>query len=84
MSLCEMHQDVQSQLREHERRLAAVEKSNGEILVRIDNLCEAIEGLKDELSGFVLSMNSTFRKSAITVITILAGFLIWYIQSLPR
>ena len=84
MSLCEMHQDVQNQLREHERRIAAVEKSNGEVLIRIDNLCVEIKELKEELSGFVISMNSTFKKSALGVITILAGFLIWYIQSLPR
>ena len=77
-----MHKDVQAQLREHERRLAAVEKSNGEVLVRIDNLCDAIQDLKNELSGFISSMNSTYRKSALAIITILASFLIWYIQSI--
>lgn len=68
-----MVQEVKEQLREHEKRIVALEKSDAEFVIRLDHLLEKIENLTSWIKGLVFSIIATG-----------VGFIIWYIQSLPR
>jgi hypothetical protein len=51
----------------------ALEKSDAEFAIRLENLIKKI----DELTGWIKAL-------VVTLITSGVGFVIWYIQSLPR
>ena len=73
MSVCTAHEEVKEQLRDHEKRIVALEKSDAEFAIRLDNLVEKIENLTGWIKALVVSIVGTG-----------VGFIIWYIQSLPR
>lgn len=73
MGVCEMHEELREQVRDHERRIAALEKADAEFAIRLENLCKKLE----ELTGWIKAL-------VISIITTGMGFVIWYIQSLPR
>ena len=64
------HDDM---LREHSRRLDKIEQDMAEFRVHIKNLCLKIDELTGWIKALVLAIIGTF-----------GGFIIWYIQSLPR
>ena len=73
MSVCMMHEEVKDQIRDHEKRIIALEKANAEFTIRLQNLIEKI----DSLTGWIKAL-------VVSIITTGVGFVIWYIQSLPR
>jgi|BioPla2DNA2_1021312.scaffolds.fasta_scaffold161544_1 phage host-nuclease inhibitor protein Gam len=64
------HDDL---LREHDRRLDKIEQDAVEFKVHIKNLCKKI----NELTNWIKALVGT-------IVAISLGFIIWYIQSLPR
>ena len=72
-NVCTVHQEVKDQLRDHEKRIVALEKANAEFAIRLQNLIEKIENLTGWIKALVISIIGTG-----------VGFIIWYIQSLPR
>jgi len=72
-NVCAAHQEVKEQLRDHEKRIVALEKADAEFAIRLQNLIEKIENLTGWIKALVVS-----------IITTGVGFIIWYIQSLPR
>ena len=72
-NVCTGHQEVREQLRDHEKRIVASEKSDAEFAIRLENLIEKI----DSLTGWIKAL-------VVSIITTGVGFIIWYIQSLPR
>ena len=73
MSVCSVHEDLRDQLRDHEKRIVALEKADAEFAIRLQNLIEKIESLTGWIKALVISIIGTG-----------VGFIIWYIQSLPR
>lgn len=73
MSVCTAHEEVKEQLRDHEKRLVALEKADAEFAIKLQNLIEKIDSLTGWIKALVLS-----------IIGAGVGFIIWYIQSLPR
>ncbi len=72
-SFCTGHQEVREQLRDHEKRIVALEKSDAEFAIKLQNLIEKIDSLTGWIKALVISIVGTG-----------VGFIIWYIQSLPR
>lgn len=60
-------------LGEHEKKIDVLEKSDATNTTKIDNLCGQIASLTKSIWGLVIS-----------ILFVLIGFFIWYIQSLPR
>ena len=73
MSVCPAHEELRDHLRDHEKRIIALEKANAEFAIRLQNLIEKI----DSLTGWIKAL-------VIAIITAGGGFFVWYIQSLPR
>lgn len=73
MSVCTVHEEFKEQLRDHEKRIVALEKADAEFAIRLNNLLEKIESLTSWIKALVVSIIGTG-----------VGFIIWYIQSLPR
>jgi len=73
MSVCTVHEEFKEQLRDHEKRIVALEKADAEFAIRLNNLLEKIESLTGWIKALVVSIIGTG-----------VGFIIWYIQSLPR
>lgn len=73
MSVCPAHEELRDQLRDHEKRIVALEKADAEFAIRLQNLIEKIDSLTSWIKALVVS-----------IITTGVGFIIWYIQSLPR
>ena len=73
MNTCAAHEEVREQLRDHEKRIVSLEKSDAEFAIRLQNLIEKI----DSLTGWIKAL-------VVSIITTGVGFIIWYIQSLPR
>ncbi len=73
MSVCMMHEEVKDQLRDHEKRIIALEKADAEFAIKLQNLIEKIDNLTGWIKALVISIIGTG-----------VGFVIWYIQSLPR
>jgi len=65
--------DVKETLRDHERRIVMLEKADAEFAIRLQNLIEKIDSLTGWIKALVVSIVGTG-----------VGFIIWYIQSLPR
>lgn len=68
-----MHQEVREQLKDHEKRIGALERSDAEMFVKIEALVEKLDQLVSMIKALIFS-----------IITVGVGFIIWYIQSLPR
>ncbi len=60
-------------IKDHDRRLDKIEQEGAEFRVHIQNLLKKI----DELTGWI-------KWLIITIVGTTGGFIIWYIQSLPR
>lgn len=73
MNTCVAHEEIREQLRDHEKRVVALEKSDAEFAIRLQNLIEKIDSLTGWIKALVVSIISTG-----------VSFVIWYIQSLPR
>lgn len=73
MAICEMHKEIKETIVDHEKRIVALEKTDAEFAIRMENLIEKI----DSLTGWVKAL-------VISIVTTGVGFIIWYIQSLPR
>ncbi len=65
--------EIKETVKDHERRIVALEKTDAEFAIRLENLIEKIDSLTSWIKALVVS-----------VITVGVGFIIWYIQSLPR
>ncbi len=72
-NVCAAHEEIRDQLRDHEKRIIALEKADAEFAIRLQNLIEKI----DSLTGWIKAL-------VVSIITTGVGFIIWYIQSLPR
>ncbi len=79
-NVCAFHKDMEEQLKDHETRIRCLEKSNLEILGRLESLCEKVS----ELVEIIKSLGQSMKKAAYIAVTVGVGFIIWYIQSLPR
>jgi len=64
------HDDL---LREHDRRLDKIEQDSATFREQIRNLCSKIDELTGWIKALILAIIGTF-----------GGFIVWYIQSLPR
>ena len=73
MSVCEQHKDMRESIRDHERRIGSLEKSDAEFAVRLENLCDKL----DSLTGWIKAL-------VVAIIGTGVGFFVWYVQSLPR
>ena len=73
MNTCEKHEEIREQLRDHEKRIVALEKADAEFAIKLENLLEKIDSLTGWIKALVVSIVGTG-----------IGFIIWYIQSLPR
>ena len=73
MSVCSVHEELRDQFRDHEKRIVALEKADAEFAIKLENLLEKI----DSLTGWIKTL-------VVSIITTGVGFIIWYIQSLPR
>ena len=72
-NVCAAHEEAREHLRDHEKRIVALEKADAEFAIRLQNLIEKIDSLTSWIKALVVSIISTG-----------VGFIIWYIQSLPR
>ena len=72
-NVCAAHEEAREQLRDHEKRIVALEKADAEFAIKLENLVEKIENLTGWIKALVVSIIGTG-----------VGFIIWYIQSLPR
>lgn len=70
---CEYHQDLKEQVQDHEVRIRTLEVDSVRLGERLESLCK-------ELS----SLTSWIKALFIALVTAMGGFIIWYIQSLPR
>jgi len=73
MSVYPTHEEIKEQLRDHEKRIIALEKADAEFAIRLQHLIEKIDSLTSWIKALVISIIGTG-----------VGFIIWYIQSLPR
>ena len=73
MEKCAVHDEIRGQVQDHEKRIVALEKSDAEFAIKLENLLEKIDNLTGWIKALVLSIVGTG-----------VGFIIWYIQSLPR
>ena len=65
--------EIKDRMRDHERRIVALEKADAEFAIRLESLMEKIESLTGWIKALTVSIAGTG-----------VGFIIWYIQSLPR
>ena len=77
MGQCSFHDDLKSQVKDHEVRIETLERKDAGNDVRIENLCRQLENLTGWVKALVVSLIGT-------LVTGGGGFVIWYIQSLPR
>jgi len=73
LSVCDVHEEIRDTVRDHERRIVALEKADAEFAVRIENLCKKLEELTNWIKALVVA-----------ILAATGGFFIWYVQSLPR
>ncbi|HHT46729.1 MAG TPA: hypothetical protein GX004_05485, partial [Firmicutes bacterium] len=61
MSVCEMHKEMREQVKDHEKRIVALEKSDAEFAIRLENLIKKI----DELTGWIKALVVTLITSGV-------------------
>ena len=59
MSVCPTHEELKDQLRGHEKRIVAPEKSDAEFAIRLQNLIEKIDSLTGWIKALVVSIVGT-------------------------
>lgn len=64
-------EDIKHTVKDHEKRIVALEKTDAEFAIRLESLLEKIESLTGWIKALVVSIAGTG-----------VGFIIWYIQSL--
>ena len=69
MEYCSQHEEAMKMLRETDKRVDELEKSDARKEEQIKNLCNNLQGLTNWLKALVIAMTST-----------LIGFLVWSIQ----
>lgn len=74
---CVFHQDLKERVDDHEKRIDTLEKNEVRNDERVSNLCDKLDKLSNWIEKLVITIVAT-------LITGGAGFIIWYIQSLPR
>jgi hypothetical protein len=72
-SVCVATKKSENSFRDHEKRIVALEKADAEFAIKLQNLLEKIDSLTGWIKALVVSIIGTG-----------VGFIIWYIQSLPR
>ncbi len=60
-------------IKDHDRRIDKIEQESAEFRIHIQNLLKKI----DELTGWIKAL-------ILAIVGTAGGFIIWYIQSLPR
>jgi hypothetical protein len=70
---CELHGEVKDTLRDHEKRIVKLEKTDAEFTIKFGNLCKQLEQLTSWIKALVLA-----------ILTSGIGFFIWYVQNIPR
>jgi hypothetical protein len=70
---CEMHEEFKGQLRDHEKRIVALEKSDAEFTLKIQYLCEKIDTLISWLKAVFFALLASGL-----------GFFVWYLQGLSH
>lgn len=65
--------EIRETVKEHERRIVALEKADAEFAIRLENLIEKIDSLTSWIKALVVSIVGTG-----------VGFIVWYIQQLGR
>lgn len=71
MSTCDRHEEVVTQVKDHEVRIHNLEISDATMGENLKNLTKQLENLVGWIKALVISMLATG-----------GGFIIWYIQSL--
>lgn len=80
MEKCVFHDDIKESLKDHEVRIFDLEKKDVSLQEQISSLCKKLDMLIENIktaTNVILSVGGIF-------IAALAGFVFWYIQSLPR
>ena len=78
---------IEVQINDHTERIRALEIKDATQNERINSLCAKMEELTNTLEkwmGFAQNLFWKILGAAGGIILILAGFFIWYVQSLPR
>lgn len=67
-------------LGEHEKKIDGLEKSDATNTNEIKNLCKSIEGQNKKMGN----LTNAIWGLVTGIFFVLVGFLVWYVQSLPR
>jgi hypothetical protein len=70
---CVFHDTAERRLNDHAERIRALETNDAKQGVMIEQLCEKLDNLISWMKALLIAW-----------ITGIGGFIIWYIQSLPR
>lgn len=70
---CVFHEVVERRINDHAERIRALENSDAKQGVMIEQLCLKLDSLISWMKALLIAWS-----------TGMGGFLIWYIQSLPR
>jgi len=73
LAVCDYHEDMKETVQDHELRIRTLEQNSIRLAERIDNLCQNLDATTNWIKVLVG-----------VIISSMAGFFIWYIQSLPR
>ena len=73
LAVCDFHEDMKETVQDHELRIRTLEQNSIRLAERIDNLCQNLDATTNWIKVLVG-----------VIISSMAGFFIWYIQSLPR
>lgn len=84
---CHIHEITQEAIQDHEGRIRLLELKGAIQDGKIELLCEKLDSLTNQIKTWMDFINKVFWKGlgvfGALLLTLL-GFLIWYIQSLPR
>lgn len=81
---CEAHEDIKETIRDHEKRITQLETQTAATFERIDALCKRLDELSERLDRFIENCNSWSWRIMFGCLALLAGFFVWYVQSLAR
>ena len=82
MAVCEQHQDCKDTLKDHEHRIIELERNDIRDGLRIQCLIESLEKLGDRIDKLVEVGWKLVIGSCSSVLLLLAGFFLWYVQKL--
>lgn len=78
---------TENRLNDHAARIRVLEVKDAEQNARLEMLCEKLDKLSDQIGDWMDFMKQVLWKvlgGGGAIFLALLGFLIWYIQSLPR